>query len=99
MHLPHSTSRVLSSPQVGFSRAIWRTSSQMFFGSAGRPRLRDLHRQNILNAVRCHLTNVSGFTTYSSWPSWIGIFGYPKSAGNVTSLTCISEKWLKYPIS
>ena len=57
-----SSSAILSSPHVGFSRAIWRTSSRIFFGSAGRPRLRDLHRQNILNAVRCHLRNVSGFT-------------------------------------
>lgn len=37
-----------------------------FFGSAGRPRLRDRHRQNILNAVRCHPMNVSGFTIASA---------------------------------
>jgi hypothetical protein len=36
------------------------------FGSAGRPGLRDFHRQNILNAVRCHPTNVSGFTIISA---------------------------------
>jgi len=34
----------------------------MFFGRAGRPVLRDFHRQNILNAFGCHLRNVSGFT-------------------------------------
>ena len=60
-----SSFAILSSPQVGFSQAIWRTSSRILFGSAGRPRLRDCHRQNRLNAVRCHLRNVSGFTITS----------------------------------
>jgi hypothetical protein len=54
-----SSSAILSSPQLGFSWAICRTSFRIFFGSAGRPRLRDFHRQNIRNAVRCHLMNVS----------------------------------------
>jgi hypothetical protein len=57
---------ILSSPHTGFSRVIWKTSSRRFFGNAGRPGLRDFHRQNILNAVRCHLTNVSGFTITSA---------------------------------
>ena len=61
-----SSCAILSSPHVGFSRAIWRTSWRIFLGSAGRPRLRDFHRQNILNAVRCHLRNVSGFTITSA---------------------------------
>ena len=50
---------------VGFSQAIWRTTSRRFFGSAGRPRLR-LPSQNLLNAIRCHPTNVSGFTIASA---------------------------------
>ena len=62
----NSSSAILSSPHVGFSRAIWRTSSRRLSGRAGRPRLRDLHRQNIWNAVRCHLRNVSGFTITSA---------------------------------
>jgi hypothetical protein len=37
-----------------------------FSGSAGRPRLRDFHRQNVLKAVRCHLTKVSGLTITSA---------------------------------
>ncbi len=57
-----SSFAILCSPHVGFSRAIWPISSRRFFGSAGRPGLRDFHRQNILNAVRCHPTKVSGFT-------------------------------------
>jgi ATPase family associated with various cellular activities (AAA) len=57
-----SSSAILSSPHVGFSWAIRRTSSRTSLGSAGRPGLRDFHRQNILKALRCHLTNVSGFT-------------------------------------
>jgi hypothetical protein len=56
-----NSSAIRPSPHVGFSRAMWRTSSQISFGSSGRPGLRDFHRQNILNALRCHLTNVSGF--------------------------------------
>jgi hypothetical protein len=61
-----SSSAILSSPHVGFSRAIRRTSSRTSLGSAGRPGLRDFHRQNILKALRCHLTNVSGFTITSA---------------------------------
>jgi hypothetical protein len=61
-----SSFAILSSPHVGFSRAIWQISSRRFFGSAGRPGLCDFHRQNILNAVRCHPTNVSGFTIASA---------------------------------
>ncbi len=53
---------IRSSPQVGLSRASWRISSFKFFGSDGRPRLRDFHCQNIRNADRCHLMNVSGLT-------------------------------------
>jgi hypothetical protein len=40
--------------------------SLIFFGSGGRPRLRDFHRQNTRKAVRCHLTNVSGFSMTSA---------------------------------
>ena len=61
-----SSFAILCSPHVGFSRAIWPISSRRFFGSAGRPGLRDFHRQNILNAVRCHPTKVSGFTIASA---------------------------------
>jgi len=61
-----SSFAILSSPQIGFSWAIWRTSSRIFLGSAGRPRLRDFHRQNIRNAVRCHVMNVSGFAIPSA---------------------------------
>jgi hypothetical protein len=38
-----------------------------FLGGGGRPVFRDFHRQNIRNAVRCHLMNVSGFTTQSTF--------------------------------
>ena len=57
-----SSLAIRSSPHVGFSRAIRYTKSRRSFGSGGRPRLRDFHRQNILNAFRCHPTKVSGFT-------------------------------------
>lgn len=57
---------IRSSPQVGFSRSIWRISSRRFLGSAGRPFFRDFHLQNIRNAVRCHL-NVSGLTMTSAF--------------------------------
>ena len=61
-----SSFAILSSPHVGFSRANWQISSRRCFGSAGRPGLRDFHRQNILNALRCHPTKVSGFTITSA---------------------------------
>jgi hypothetical protein len=57
-----SSLAIRSSPQVAFSRAISQTSSLRFFGSDGRPRFRDFQRQNTRNAVRCHLTNISGLT-------------------------------------
>ena len=61
-----NASAMRSSPQVGFSRSIWRMMARMFFGSAGRPRFRDFQRQKNRNAVRCHLRNVSGLTTTSA---------------------------------
>jgi hypothetical protein len=54
---------ILFSHPVAFSRAIRSTNSRRSFGTAGRPGLRDFHRQKTLNAVRCHPTEVSGFTT------------------------------------
>jgi hypothetical protein len=50
------------SPHVGFSCAISRIKARRFFGSPGRPRFRDFHLQNVRNAVRCHLRNVSSLT-------------------------------------
>ena len=42
----------------------------MFQGSVGLPGFRDFYRESILNAVRCHFTNVSGFPiTNPSRPS------------------------------
>jgi hypothetical protein len=64
--LSFNSSAIRSSPQVGFSRSIARINSQMFRGNSGRPRFRDFQRQNIRNAVRCHLINVSGLTTTSA---------------------------------
>jgi hypothetical protein len=46
--------------------AICLISSEIFFGSGGRPGWRDFHRQKILNPVRCHLRKVSGLTTVSA---------------------------------
>jgi hypothetical protein len=43
-----------------------RISSFKFLGNDGRPIFRDSRRQNIRNAVRCHLTNVSGLTITSA---------------------------------
>ena len=80
-NLSNNSFSILSSPNVGFSRAICLTSSRRFFGRAGRPRLRDFHRQNILNAVRCHLTNVSGFTITSA----------PRQSKNFASVTIASR--------
>ena len=51
------------SPQVGFSRAIWRINAWMSFGRRGLPAGRDFHRQNRRNPLRCHRISVSGLTT------------------------------------
>jgi hypothetical protein len=53
--LSESSLAIRSSPQVEFSLVIFRINRRMFFGSGGRPGLRDFRRQNSLNAVRCHL--------------------------------------------
>ena len=60
--LSFSSLAIRSSPQVGLSCDIRRINSRRFFGSRGRPRFRDFHPQNLRNAVRCHLRNVSGLT-------------------------------------
>jgi hypothetical protein len=52
-----------SSPQVGFSAAIFRINSWRSLGTAGRPTGLDFHRQNKRNPRRCHRISVSGFTT------------------------------------
>ena len=58
--LPKGSSVIRSSPQEGFLLAICRTSSRIFFGSAGRPRRRDFHRQSRRNPARCQRMNASG---------------------------------------
>ncbi len=62
----NSSSAILFSPQVGFSRFIFRISVLIFFGSAGRPEGRDFHRQKRRNASRCHRKKVSGLTITSA---------------------------------
>jgi hypothetical protein len=52
--------------QVTFSRAMRWINSRKLLGSVGRPSLLDFHRQKVLNAVRCHLMNVSGLTITSA---------------------------------
>src|ERR1700689_529142 len=61
-----SSSAIRSSPHVGFSRTIRDINSRRSFGSGGRPGLCDFHRQNILNAVRCHPMKVADFTITSA---------------------------------
>jgi hypothetical protein len=51
----------------------------MSFGSAGWPGSRDFHRQNILNALRSRLTNVSGFMIASA----------PSPSKNFASVTVV----------
>lgn len=43
-----------------------RISSLTFLGTAGRRRLRDLHRQKIRKPARCHFRKVSGLTITST---------------------------------
>jgi len=61
-----SSFAIRSSPQVGFSRSIFRISILIFFGRAGRPEGRDFHRQKRRNAWRCHRKKVSGLTIISA---------------------------------
>ncbi|MCU1335391.1 MAG: hypothetical protein JWO19_972 [Bryobacterales bacterium] len=51
------------SPQVGFSRAIWRINAWRSFGRRGRPVGQDFHRQKRRNPLRCHRISVSGLST------------------------------------
>jgi hypothetical protein len=51
------------SPQVGFSRAIWRIKAWRSFGRRGRPVGQDFHRQKRRNPLRCHRVSVSDLTT------------------------------------
>src|ERR1043166_8783074 len=60
--LSESSSAIRSSPQLGFSCAIFTMSVRRFLGSGGRPACRDLQRQNRRNPARCQRTNVSGLT-------------------------------------
>jgi len=62
-----SSFAIRASPQVGFSRSIFRISSRRFVGSGGRPFFPDFHLQNIRNAVRCHSMNVSRLTMTSAF--------------------------------
>ena len=64
--LSWSSSAIRASPQIGFSAAILRMSCRRLFGSRGRPRGLDFHRQNRRNPFRCQRMKVSGLTTSSA---------------------------------
>ena len=64
--LSWSSSAIRASPQIGFSAAILRMGCRRLFGSRGRPRGLDFHRQNRRNPFRCQRMKVSGLTTRSA---------------------------------
>ena len=57
---------ICSSPQVGFSAAIFRINSWRLLGTAGLPAGLDFQRQNKRNPLRCHRFSVSDLTTTSA---------------------------------
>jgi transposase InsO family protein len=50
--------------------------------------LHDFHRQNILNAVRCHPTNVAGFTITSASRQSKNFVGRPRLPKDIQALIC-----------
>src|SRR5579863_6627795 len=61
-----SSLAIRSSPQMGFSTAIFRIRSRRFPGKRGLPVGLDFHRQKSRNPLRCQRSSVSAFTFISA---------------------------------